>query len=231
MNTFRLTTRVFFFTMTFAVLGSFAVKAQNNAWRCVKDNDSVKVFSRKSDSANYRIIKATTELKTSLSSLVALLTDANNQKNWVFMNKKAEVIKKESPFSWILYSQTDAPWPVTDRDVITKARMTQDSLTQTVTINGEAIPKYKPKDPDHVRIPYALSQWRFIPKNNGWIKVVFTLELDVGGSVPKWIANLTAAKGPYQILRKLREEVRRKKYRNVHLAYIKEPEIWQAWKK
>ncbi len=212
------------FLMVFALFsGAFSGHAQNSNWKCVKNSDSIKVFSKKSDSANYRIVKATTELKTSLSSLVLLLTDAANHKNWVFLNKKAEVLEKKDPFSWILYSQSDAPWPVTDRDIITKAKLSQDPVTKTVTIIGKAEPEFMPEDPHHVRIPFAQAQWRFIPENKGWVKVEFTLELDVGGNVPQWLANITATKGPYQTIRNLREEIRRKKYRNAHLNYIREP--------
>ncbi len=139
------------------------------------------------------------------------------------MNRKSVILEKKSPYSWILYNQTNALWPVSDRDVISSAFLMQDSVSKVVTIRGEAMPKYRPTDPDYVRIPFARSQWRFIPLHDGMVEVEFTLELDVGGKIPQWLANLTATKGPYQTIRGLRKEILRKKYRDACLPYIKEP--------
>ena len=138
------------------------------------------------------------------------------------MNKKTEILEKKNPHNWMLYSQTKVPWPVSDRDIITKSHLTQDTVTKVVTIRSEALPEYLPKDTEHVRVPYAISQWRFIPQKRGLVKIIFTLEIDAGGSVPRWLVNMTATKGPYQTIRKLRSEVRRKKYRDANLPYITE---------
>ncbi len=214
---------VIFILSFILVVSPVLTHAQNGDWKCVKKTDSISVYSKKSGYSNLQIIKAETEIKTSLSALVALLTDNKNHKNWVYLNKKAEILEKKNDFEWVLYSQTDAPWPVTDRDVVTHARLSQDKKTKTVTIYGEAVPDYLPKDPHHVRVPYAQVQWQFIPEKNGWVKVVFTLSADMGGSIPKWLMNLTAAKGPFETIRKMRKEVKKKKYRMAHLYYIVEP--------
>ncbi len=204
-------------------VGVNPVKAQNSAWKCVKHKDGVWVYSRKSDSTNSRIVKVTTQLKTTLSSLVKLVTDFPNNKNWVFLNKKTEILDEENHHLWILYSQTDAPWPVTDRDIVSRTVLLQDSMTKIVTIRGEAIPRYRPVNPYYVRIPFALSRWRFIPLKDSLVEIEFTLELDVGGNIPQWLANMAATEGPYQTLRKFRKEIQRKKYRDAHLSFIKEP--------
>jgi len=211
-----------FLVISFVLAGAPG-KAQDHEWKCIKNVDSILVYSRKSDSANYRVVKAVTEVKSSLSALVAILTNAPHHKDWVYNNKKAEILKKENPFSWVIYSQVHVPWPVTDRDIISKTRMKQDSVTKTVTIHAEADPDYLPKNPDHVRIPYAVAEWQFIPQKQDRVKIVFSIEVDVGGSVPHWLANLTAAKGPFQTMKNLRKKVKEKKYRTVRLPYIREP--------
>lgn len=223
MKCFSVRNKLLILLVWFAFIGIFPGNAQNSEWKCVKQADNIRVYSRKSDSANYRIIRVTTLLKTTLSSLVMLVTDFPNNKNWVFLNKKTEVLEKKYPYSWILYNQTDAPWPVTDRDIISRTVLSQDSVTKIVTIRGKAIPKYRPTNPNYVRIPFARSQWRFIPLKDNLVDIEFTLELDVGGNIPQWLANMTATKGPYQTMRKFRKEIHRKKYRDAHLSFIKEP--------
>jgi len=209
----------------FLILGTIPVlsDAQDGEWKCIKKSDSICVYSKKSSHSNFLIVKAETEIKTSLSSIVALFLDIKNHKNWVYLNKKAKLLSKKNDFEWFLYSQTDAPWPVNDRDIITHARLSQDKKTKVVTLYGEAVPDYIPKDPHHVRIPYAQAQWQMVPEKDGWVKVIFILSIDMGGTLPQWIVNLNAAKGPFETMRNLRKEVKKKKYQNARLSYIIEP--------
>lgn len=215
--------RFFYFLFLFFFTGISTLNAQNRTWKLIKNEDGIQVYSRKPDNSKFRIIKVSTQIKTSLSSLVKLIKDASDHKKWVYLDKKAEILKEENSFSWVMYSQTNAPWPVSDRDIVARGHLSQDSITKIVTIRGEALPGYVPKDPDYVRIPYALSKWQFIPEKGGLVKVEFTLVIDIGGSVPRWLTNLTAAKGPYQTMRGLRKEIKRKKYRKGHLPFILEP--------
>jgi len=61
-----------------------SLHAQNNKnWKLVKKADGILVFSKKHDSLKYKTIRVETQVKTSLASLVKLLTDAPNNKNWV----------------------------------------------------------------------------------------------------------------------------------------------------
>ncbi len=207
----------------FVFIGISPATAQKTSWKCVKNKDGIQVYSKKSDSAKYKIIKTTTILKTSLSALVLLITDPPDQHNWVYMNKKSEILEKKNPFTWVVYCQSHLPWPVTDRDVVSRVVLVQDSVTKIITVSGEAIPRFSPDDPDHVRIPFAKSQWRFIPLNDSNVDVEFTLALDVGGNIPHWLANMAAAKGPFQTLLGLKKEIKRKKYSKAHLSFIKEP--------
>ncbi len=162
-------------------------------------------------------------MASSLSALVAVLIDTKNHKNWVFMNKKAEVLDKTGPFHWFLYSQSDAPWPATDRDIISETVMEQDSVTKAITVTARAVPEYIDKVQEYVRIPYARAQWRFVPQKNGRVRITFTLKIDVGGSIPIWLMNMVSAKGPYKTLQAFRRELQKKKYREAHLCYIAEP--------
>lgn len=215
--------RFFCFLFLFIFIGIFILSAQNRAWKLVKNEDGIQVYSRKPDNSKFRIIKVSTQVKTSLSSLVKLIKDASGHKKWVYLDKKAEILEEKNPFSWVMYSQTDAPWPVSDRDVIVWGHLSQDSITKIVTIMAVALPRYIPKKKDYIRIPYAVSMWRFIPEKEGAVEAEFTLEVDIGGKIPRWLANMAATKGPYQTMLGLKREIKQKKYRKVYLPFIMEP--------
>ncbi len=215
--------RFFYFLLLFVFTGIIILSAQNRAWKLVKNEDGIQVYSRKPNNSKFRIIKVRTQVRTSLSSLVKLIKDAPDHKKWVYLNKKAEILEEKNPFSWVMYSQTDAPWPVSDRDVIARGYLSQDSITKIVSIIAVALPRYIPEKKDYVRIPFAISKWYLIPKKEGVVEAVYTLELDVGGKIPQWLANMAATKGPFQTMLGLKKEIRQKKYRKVHLSFIMEP--------
>jgi len=215
--------RFFYFLVLFVFTGIATLNAQNKAWKLVKNEDGIQVYSRKPNNSKFRIIKVTTQVRTSLSSLVKLVKDASGHKKWVYLNKDAEILEEKNPFSWVMYSQTDAPWPVSDRDVVARGDLSQDSITKIVSITAVALPRYIPVKKYYVRIPYAVSRWYFIPEKDGVVEAEYTLKVDVGGKIPRWLANMAATRGPYQTMLGLKREIRQKKYRNVHLPFIMEP--------
>jgi len=198
------------------------LKAQNKPWRCVKSSDGVFVFSRKSDSSGIKIIKVETRIKTSLSALVAVVKDASNHNKWVYLNKDAKIIRSSSPFSWDYYGQTNAPWPVTDRDIVVHGSLHQDSVTKVIHINARTESGYIPLKKGFVRIPFAVSQWIFVPEDSGYVHVEFKVEINLGGNIPKWLMNLTASRGPYETICQFKELTKTNKYQHIHLSYIHE---------
>jgi len=113
------------------------LKGQDNGWKFIKDNDGIQVYSRKSDDSPIKEIKVQKVMETTLSSLVALMKDVDNHKNWTYANKKAKILEKHSEFSWIFYGYSEAPWPVANRDMVIHAKLSQDSVTKIIKNEGQ----------------------------------------------------------------------------------------------
>lgn len=160
-----------------------------------------------------KIVKAESEATATLSALLTMINDADNQPNWVFRCKSAEMLKRIDKTHWYFYSQTDAPWPVSDRDVVTSVRVVQDTTTKTITVISTAIPNYIPKKHGFVRIPELLAYWVFKPKPSGKIDITFQIKINIGGIIPQWVTNLFVYKGPYNTMRNLLFEIEKPKYK------------------
>jgi len=195
-------------------------KVQGQAWRCVRKTRGVIVYAKKSEHTGIKIIKIETTIHTTLSAIVAVIKDAPNNKNWIYLNKSAKLLESDNPFFWVYYGQSDAPWPVADRDIVVQCHLKQDSVNKIIHINSYAIPEYIPIKEGYVRIPYSLSQWTIVPEDNGTVHVEFMVEINLGGKIPKWMMNLMASRGPYESIIRFRKQLTLKKYRNIHLSYI-----------
>jgi hypothetical protein len=98
----------------------------------------------------------------------------------------------------------NAPWPVRDRDVVTRVAIGIDSLTQVVadirsTSGGPALAE------DVVRIPSMQASYRFVAKGPRQVEVEYEIEVDPGGTLPDWLKNMVGRDLAHQTLERLRE--------------------------
>jgi len=193
-------------------------------WKEVRDNDGIKAYVMKLPDVAMKKVKVETVVKSSLSSLVALMTDAPRNPDWVYANMYATILEKSDGFNWVYYGQSDAPWPVNDRDVITRVHMSQNPTTKEIQFVSVGEPDYKPEEEDFVRIPMLHAIWRFTPLGEGKVRVAFELQLDLGGNIPAWVINLAVTKGPYNSLKNFVALAAEEPYSSARLDYICEPQ-------
>ncbi len=210
-------------TITF-LLFSFLISAaqESEAWKLLKDEDGIQVYSKPDIYSDMKIIKAETVAKTTLSTLITLIRDAENHQNWVFNCTHAEILELIDSTDWYYYAQTDAPWPVSDRDVVTKVTFYQDKDTKTVTFKSTGVPDYIPQKPGYIRIPETESYWIFEPLDNRKINIIFKLKINLGGSIPQWLTNMVIAKGPYNTIRNMLFEIEKPRYKYAYCEFIEE---------
>ncbi len=213
--------KLFFLLVSLAFMPQVILADQ--PWKLVKHSDGIKVYSKMEDNSLIKTVKAETELKTTLSALFYLLTDVDNQPNWVYNCKKAEILKYEDNLHWYYYTQIDAPWPVTDRDAVTYVETKQDPASKTIIMKSVAVPDFIPESPEYVRIPELVSYWIFEPLANGKIRVTLKLKINLGGIIPQWVTNLLVSRGPFNTMKNFLFEIEKPKYKDVSLNFIEEP--------
>lgn len=206
------------FVFTLVWFGYISAHAQDNSWELVKDADGIKVYSREINQSKLNEVLVTAQAKTSISALVSVVKDASNHKNWIYLCREGKVLSSVNADEWIYYSQSNAPWPFEDRDVVTKVKLVRDSATGTVFIRSTTFQNSIPLNPDYIRITYATSQWQFTPDKNGITKINLKMAINLGGNIPKWLMRITAATGPYHTVKNLLIQVQRPKYKNAHLS-------------
>lgn len=213
---YAITVVLFILIVTSRVVNAQDIKTN---WELSKNKNGIKVYLRKHKETGLKEAKGLMEVHTSLSAILTLLKDVDNQKNWMYANKLSKLLKSDNNFAWILYTVSQTPWPLSDRDLISEARMYQDSSCN-IHIKIHALPNYIATNSDYVRINYMHSEWLFSPKANGIVQIQFKIMINIGGSLPIWVMNLAVDKGPYNTLLKMRENLKIGKYQNANLSYI-----------
>jgi type II secretory pathway pseudopilin PulG len=185
------------------IVGTLIGQAQDK-WELKKNEDGIAVYTRQLATGKLKEIRVVCELEATLPQLTSVLQDVNNHKTWVYSTRKSNLVKKINSQTLIYYSESDMPWPVTDRDLVVELFINPEPQNQQYIIQAKGIPDYLPPKPGLVRVPYSLALWKITPVA-GKLKVDYTFSVDPGGSVPAWLVNTTAAIGPFNSFVKLRE--------------------------
>ena len=192
-------------------------------WVLKKLGNGVAVYSRSLDTSLIKELKAVTLLKTSISSIIALLNDRETYPQWVYKCGKSVMLKKISESEAIYYQNVEAPWPIDNRDFVVNVKVQQDEKTKVVTQVSTNMPLFIKKMEGHVRITQFRALWTLTPLKNGFVNCEYQLLVDPGGNIPAWLVNLAAVDGPFETTLNMREWVMKDKYQKANFTFINEP--------
>jgi hypothetical protein len=178
-------------------------------WKLTKDKDGIKVYQAENPKSKFKSIKVECTLQGTFDKLIAILTDIDHLKEWVYNMKTSYLIKKISPYDLYYYSETTIPWPMDNRDAVVHLRISKDSLQRFLKVSSAAENRFVPEKDGKVRIVYSSVNWYVTMPTTRTITIVYTFEADPGGSLPSWLVNSFADKGPYESFKKLSEILKR----------------------
>ena len=191
-------------------------------WTLRTEKEGISIYTRTFPDSKFRAIRVELELEASLSRMVAVLLDVNAGVDWVYATKSSVLLKQVSPTELFYYSEVSIPWPFGNRDFIAQLKVTQDSETRVVTVDGPTVSDYLPEKKDIVRVARSEGKWVLTPVGAGRIRVEYTLRMDPGGDIPAWLFNLFATKGPMESFEKLKEQLKKPAYAGARFSFIVE---------
>src|SRR5262245_44959404 len=98
-----------------------------NKWKLSKDKDGIKVYQAENPKSKFKSIKVECVLPGTFDKLIAVLTDIEHLKDWVYNTKTSYLIKKISPYDLYYYTETMIPWPMSNRDAVVHLKIARDS--------------------------------------------------------------------------------------------------------
>ena len=206
------------------VLGATFFCIPNDDWQLKKNENSIAIYTRNSEHSAFKELKAVTNLKTSLSSIVALLTNFETYPAWVYRCGKSSTLKTINEKEWIHYQTMLAPWPANNRDFVVNIKVEQNQVTKVVTIKSYSMATLIPLVPSYVRIKNINASWILTPRKDGTVEIVYQLLVDPAGSIPAWIVNMAIVDGPFETMSNMNEMILKKEYQKAKIPYIKELE-------
>lgn len=173
-----------------------------------KEEGDLKVYTCVSENEKLKTLKTELILRnTSFKKLLDFLKDIDYYVNWQYNMIEVEVLQKEINQPIIYRAIIQAPWPVSNREMITEMYSEYDSAAHTLIIITHSVKHDYPEDPDLVRVPFSEGIWRVSSLDDASLKIEYTLRIDPGGSVPLWLVNMAMAEGPFYSFSNLKEKL------------------------
>lgn len=191
-------------------------------WELKKDKDGIKVYTRKHETSSFKEFKLVAEIEApNISVIPAVLLDIDKYTEWMPDTEDAEVIKKIDDGHLIYYTQSGAPWPVSDRDGIYEQKATFFKEEKKVIIEVSCFDEYDyPTRKGVVRMTEGSGHWDISEIEMGKFKVIYQYLANPGGSIPAWLANSSVVNIPYRVTVNLKEMVAKGGHDDVELDFI-----------
>ncbi|MBM3422461.1 MAG: cyclase [Chlorobi bacterium] len=205
---------------------SLLEKINSNTCTLRLKNDWLKIFTCPVPTSDFLSFVGVAEIDAPQHAVLSLLYDIDVATEWVWKTREMRLLKELSGDNdgRIVYQLVSAPWPLSDREIITRSQGYINPETSEVFIKLESVPDFLPPNDKYVRVPQVEGAWNILPLTENTCRVVFRLHIEPGGEIPAWLANIAVIDTPYHTMNNMRQMVKKEKYQKpVEAPFKKSP--------
>jgi hypothetical protein len=207
--------------LSLVVFVSGVSHGQGSDWDLERDREGIQVFTRPVAGSPYKEVKSVSLIKgVSLTSLVALIEDAQACPQWADKCAESFLVERLSETVSLVYTHNDMPFPVTDRDVVARVIWTQDPKSLQVTMKSSAVSDGVEEKRGRLRLKQANATWQFSPQPDGSIEILNQAHINPGSNIPGWVTNMLLVDTPFETMKSYMAEVVKPKYQTAQISFI-----------
>lgn len=178
-------------------------------WKEVVVDQGITVWSRDRSGRVLPELRARGQINGELFHAMAVILDNERSCEWVpNCTESQEIERLDARTTWV-YSVTDSPWPVSDRDTVVKVVAETIEPNDKYRVFMQAQPDLLPHVSGRVRIPYSNIYFLLKRVNADTIAIEYGLDVDPGGALPKWMVRRTARNTLIETIMALEAQVAR----------------------
>ena len=188
-------------------------------WSLNRDTNGIKVYSKEIEGYNFKSFKAITTINGSVHDFVFTLADIANFPKWGHQIKSAKILERAGDTLQIYYSIAKAPFPYKDRDGIYLNRFKWKSDAKILMVEIEILSDYLDENEKYIRVK-GYGYWKIVVVSENSMEVTFSMQIDPGGSIPSWLANMFVDGTPYHTLLNIKNTIESSKKNNLKFDFI-----------
>lgn len=195
-------------------------------WEIVRSDHGIVVMRRTVAGSPLHEFQGTGLVEAPVATVLAVLDDTEHRTEWMKESHSQKLIEKSDERTVIFYNRTAAPWPVADRDVVMRASSSVDLKEKLLRIEFTSVehPHWPPQK-GVVRVPLLRGHWHLWPVSGGkYTRAEYQVFVNPGGMLPDWLINLASKKIPYDTIRALQGQVKRRQYPELERKILASPD-------
>lgn len=205
-----------FLILTIIVCSSFT-NGNKNKWQKAYNQEGILIYTRTAE-RGLKEFKAITTVNQKMSTVLAVMKDYQNHPEWMKVMKECKLIKTDNSKTRYLYYAIKFPWPLTDRDLVSKSSFSLNK-NGSVLMKMSAAPQSYSKNKEHIRIEFASGYWKIIPLKNGQTKIIYQYKSDPVG-LPAFVVNMALLEVPKATFKGLKNQIQKPKYQKADLKWL-----------
>ncbi len=177
-------------------------------WTLVTEEDGVEVSQRPVPGRSLPVLRGIGVVDANLFRVLAVIRDVERHTEWVHDCSESRLLGIEGEAVAYAYNRSDAPWPVSDRDVVVRTETLVLEAGIEVEVRFRSVEHDSQDEVDGVvRMPRLRGHYRLRVLEAGRTQVEYQVDADPGGRLPAWLVRRTARDIPLQTLVNLRRQV------------------------
>ncbi len=174
-------------------------------WEVITERDGIVVSRRPVQGRSFPQLRAVGEVKGTPYEILAVLLDVPEHVDWVPDCVVSKSLRRLDDWRNVIYTRTDAPWPVPDREAIIENEVIFLDPPTKVKVTFEAIAA---PDVAHargtVRMKSLTGFYAIEAIDDQRSLVHYELDADPAGTLPAWLVTMQSTRNPFQTLAGLR---------------------------
>ena len=190
------------YSLLFLIIITSLTTTAQKKWKLTREQEGIKIFTAADTATKFKSVRVQCVFEGTISKLMGILRDVKAYDRWIYKTKQAYILKQVNTSDFVYYLETNMPWPVKNRDGIYHLKMNYDSANGKLDVSGASEPTLSPAKENLIRISAIQTGWH-VTETNKHIAIDYFFEVDPGGSLPAWVANMFADKGPFETFKQL----------------------------
>ena len=185
-----------------------AAAADEDGWQVTAEEQGVVVSLRPVAGRALPELRSVGEIAATPLEILSVVVDVPNHVEWRPDCAVSKTIQQIDAVTSVVYSLTDAPWPVADRELVTRSEVDLSGGPTKVAVRFSALdaPEVEGKS-GAVRMERATGAWEIEAVDAARSRVRYTVDADPGGSLPGWLVSMQTKRNPLETLVGLRRRV------------------------
>ncbi len=193
--------------------GAFMIAAASayaeSDWRVIDEGRGIKVTARDEPGRDLPTLRGQGVIQGRVLDVLAVILDAPGATRWAKGADEVRVLRVVDPRTQLIYTRTDTPWPVNDRDMIMKRMVQVVKPGSEFHIRLLCAPNETAELDGIVRVKTCDSYFHIRAVDDKSTSVDYQVNLDPGGSLPDWLIRWASKKIPMETIVTLESQAKK----------------------